>query len=47
MQKNVQDINIMKQALSKQDEMLLSFQENCQKMEMEILNLKRFRYENF
>ena len=37
--KNVQDINIMKQALSKQDEMLLSFQENCQKMEMEILNL--------
>jgi len=39
MQKNVQDINAMKQALSKQDEMLLSFQENCQKMELEILNL--------
>ena len=39
MQKNVQDINAMKQALNKQDEMLLSFQENCQKMELEILNL--------
>ena len=39
MQKNVQDINAMKQALSKQDEMLLSFQENCQKMELEILHL--------
>ena len=39
MQKNIQDINVMKQALTKQDEMLLSFQENCQKMELEILNL--------
>ena len=39
MQKNIQDINAMKQALTKQDEMLLSFQENCQKMELEILNL--------
>ena len=39
LQKNIQDVNAMKQALSKQDEMLLSFQENCQKMELEILNL--------
>ena len=39
LQKNSQDINAMKQALAKQDEMLISFQENCQKMEMEILNL--------
>ena len=39
MQKNVQDINAMKQALTKQDEMLHSYQENCQKMELEILNL--------
>ena len=39
MQKNIQDISAMKQALTKQDEMLLSFQENCQKMELEILNL--------
>ena len=38
-QKNVQDIQPMKEALSKQDNMLLSFQENCQKMEIEILNL--------
>ena len=38
-QKNVQDVGVMKQALSKQDDMLLSFQENCQKMEMEIFNL--------
>ena len=29
----------MKEALSKQDNMLISFQENCQKMELEILNL--------
>ena len=39
LQKNIQDVNAMKQALAKQDEMLLSFQENCQKMELEILNL--------
>ena len=39
LQKNVQDINAMKQALTKQDEMLHSYQENCQKMELEILNL--------
>ena len=39
LQKNIQDVNAMKQALTKQDEMLLSFQENCQKMELEILNL--------
>ena len=39
MQKNVQDTNAMKQALTKQDEMLHSYQENCQKMELEILNL--------
>ena len=39
LQKNVQDVSAMKQALAKQDEMLLSFQENCQKMELEILNL--------
>ena len=38
-QKNVQDIEPMKEALSKQDNMLFSFQENCQKMEIEILNL--------
>jgi hypothetical protein len=38
-QKNVQDIHPMKEALSKQDDMLLSFQENCQKMEIEIFNL--------
>ena len=39
LQKNIQDISAMKQALAKQDEMLLSFQENCQKMELEILNI--------
>ena len=39
LQKNIQDVSAMKQALAKQDEMLLSFQENCQKMELEILNL--------
>ena len=39
LQKNIQDVNAMKQALAKQDEMLISFQENCQKMELEILNL--------
>ena len=38
-QKSVQDIEPMKEALSKQDNMLLSFQENCQKMEIEIFNL--------
>ena len=38
-QKNVKDIEPMKQALTKQDNMLLSFQENCQKMEIEIFNL--------
>ena len=36
---NVQDFEPMKEALSKQDNMLISFQENCQKMELEILNL--------
>ena len=39
LQKNIQDISAMKLALAKQDEMLLSFQENCQKMELEILNI--------
>ena len=39
MQKNVQDITVMKQAITKQDKMLHSYQENCQKMELEILNL--------
>ena len=29
----------MKEALSKQDNMLVTFQENCQKMEIEIFNL--------
>ena len=29
----------MKEALSKQDNMLINFQENCQKMEIEIFNL--------
>ena len=38
-QKNVKDIEPMKEALSKQDNMLLSFQENCQKMENEIFDL--------
>ena len=38
-QKNIQDIEPMKEALSKQENMLFSFQENCQKMEIEILNL--------
>jgi len=38
-QKNVQNVEPMKEALSKQDDMLLSFQENCQKMEIEIFNL--------
>ena len=38
-QKNVKDIEPMKEALSKQDNMLLSFQENCHKMEFEIFNL--------
>ena len=32
---NVQDFEPMKEALSKQDNMLISFQENCQKMELE------------
>ena len=36
MQKNIQNVDVMKQALSKQDMMLSSFQENCQKMEIEI-----------
>ena len=38
-QKNVQDVQPMKEALSKQDNMLITFQENCQKMEIEIFNL--------
>ena len=39
MQQNVQDVQPMKEALSKQDDVLITFQENCQKMEVEILNL--------
>ena len=38
-QKNVQDVDVMKQALTKQDDMLMTFQENCQKMEIEIFSL--------
>ena len=38
-QKNIKDIEPMKEALSKQENMLLSFQENCHKMEYEIFNL--------
>ena len=38
-QKNVQDVEPMKQALSKQDNMLINFQENCARMELEMLNL--------
>ena len=38
-QKNVQDFTHMKEALSKQDNMLITFQENCKKMEIEICNL--------
>ena len=38
-QKTVQDVEPMKEALSKQENMLITFQENCQKMEIEIFNL--------
>jgi hypothetical protein len=38
-QKNVSNLGVIKQALSKQDDMLFIFQENCQKMEYEILSL--------
>ena len=38
-QKNVQDVEPMKEALSKQDNMLINFQENCARMELEMLNL--------
>ena len=38
-QKNVQDVEPMKEALSKQDNMLITFQENCARMELEMLNL--------
>ena len=38
-QKNVQNVEPMKEALSKQDNMLITFQENCARMELEMLNL--------
>ena len=38
-QKNVQDVDVMKQALTKQDNMLMTFQESCQKMEAELFSL--------
>jgi hypothetical protein len=38
-QKNIKDIQPMKEALLKQNDMLITFQEHCQKMEIEILNL--------
>ena len=38
-QKNVHDVEPMKEALSKQDNMLITFQENCARMELEMLNL--------
>ena len=38
-QKNVHDVEPMKMALSKQDNMLMTFQENCARMELEMLNL--------
>ena len=38
-QKNVQDVEPMKEALSKQDNMLITFQENCARMELEMLDL--------
>ena len=38
-QRSVPDVLPMKEALSKQDDILISFQENCQKMEIEIINL--------
>ena len=38
-QKNVQDVEPMKEALSKQDNMLITFQENCTRMELEMLTL--------
>jgi chromosome segregation ATPase len=39
LKKNVNDFDIMKQALSQKDYIILNFQENCQKMESEIQTL--------
>ena len=48
LKKNVTDFDIMRQALSKKDYIILNFQENCQKMESEIqlLNAEKEKLKN-
>ena len=48
LKKNVNDFDIMKQALSQKDYIILNFQENCQKMESEIqlLNTEKEKLKN-
>ena len=48
LKKNVTDFDIMKQALSQKDYIILNFQENCQKMEAEIqlLNAEKEKLKN-
>ena len=48
LKKNVNDFDIMRQALSQKDYIILNFQENCQKMEAEIqqLNTEKEKLKN-
>ena len=48
LKKNVNDFDIMRQALSQKDYIILNFQENCQKMESEIqlLNAEKEKLKN-
>ena len=48
LKKNVNDFDIMRQALSQKDYIILNFQENCQKMESEIqlLNAEKEKIKN-
>ena len=48
LKRNVNDFDVMKQALSKKDYIILNFQENCQKMESEIqiLNAEKEKLKN-
>ena len=48
LKKNVNDFDIMRQALSQKDYIILNFQENCQKMEVEIqqLNTEKEKLKN-
>ena len=48
LKKNVNDFDVMRQALSQKDYIILNFQENCQKMESEIqlLNTEKEKLKN-